>query len=222
MKKLIKKDGKYYEECDIVMSPTEKPALDSIFIADNGKFFMSNQHEGLDYPNPHYLYVLSKEEIKEGDWFVVRVFGKWKIQQWDRSYAKDKQETNHILYETCKKIIAATDESLALPSIPKEFLKQFCEAGGIWKVLVEQKAYFESMESCMRGISPIEFDLKVSSDNTIKPIQKENNYTMSHEKLRDLLIGYGREMSHMGISSIFGGLKENNLDIDNWIEQNLK
>ena len=61
---------------------------------------------------PQYLYILSDEEIKEGDWFI-------KLNQMKLMQCKDKTYTfvneeflNSNDAKDCKKIIATTDKSL--------------------------------------------------------------------------------------------------------------
>ena len=116
-------------------------------------------------------------------------------------------QTNSFRFEDIKKIIATTDESLSLictcgaikkvptglciecgkfinTSIPRpsnEFLKKYCELGGIDEVLVEYKCSYEdcNMFGCHKyeGCHLIQ-QLKVAPDNTISiyPITNETQF----------------------------------------------
>ena len=114
-------------------------------------------------------------------------FDKWSTQYQNRDY-KD--------LDNCFKIVATTDESLSLictcgaikkvptglciecgkfinTSIPRpsnEFLKKYCELGGIDEVLVEYIEYVNKIGSCSSGegvVNGTNQYIKVAPDNTI-------------------------------------------------------
>ena len=72
-------------------------------------------------PIYQHLYILSDEEIKEGDIILTKEYGVWEYRKapcplpyWGNSNG-------------CKKIIATTDSSLNLPSISQSFVKKYIE-----------------------------------------------------------------------------------------------
>ena len=125
-------------------------------------------------------------------------FDKWSTQYQNRDY-KD--------LDNCFKILATTDESLSLictcgaikkvptglyiecgkfintpiPRPSNEFIKKYCEVGGIDEVLVEYKCEYEdcNMFGCHKyeGCSKMQL-LKVAPDNTISiyPITNETQF----------------------------------------------
>ena len=118
-------------------------------------------------------------------------FDKWSTQYQNRDY-KD--------LDNCFKIVATTDESLViningnrgdllpdvsfditLPRPSNEFIKKYCELGGIDEVLVEYKCSYEdcNMFGCHKyeGCHLIQ-QLKVAPDNTISiyPITNETQF----------------------------------------------
>ena len=94
-----------------------------------------------------HLYILSDDEIKEGDWYLLD----------DNTINKASANLRYKNHE--KKIIASTDSSLKLPRPSNEFNKKYCEEGGINEVLVEYMDYKLNNE--------IQEVLKVAPDNTI-------------------------------------------------------
>jgi hypothetical protein len=183
------------KQVDVVMLPTEKANVGMIAkcIKDDftnsfdriGKLCLITNNEFYKpniYWQPQHLYFLSDDEIKEGDyWFNL----------------DDNTINNDIsLYKlannapSCKKIIATTDESLTtekqyksgwgakinLPRPSNEFLKKFCELGGVDKVLVEYEKVSRLMSAdivekenwTLLKDHKFTFErLKVAPDNTI-------------------------------------------------------
>jgi len=194
-------EGKFYQECDIIMLSTNTDSVVkkqiSTGILDYSPAMMKMKEK--DWENQH-LYFISDEEIKKGD----KVYHLPSKEIGEVLEVKDK--TLFIQYPSeqvicvkynCKKIIATTDKLLTcngvkregesctynnnckfpkcqLPRPSNEFLKKFCELGGINKVLIEYTKYQEYN-------MPYKMSLKIAPDNTItcKPISK------SHSELWD-------------------------------------
>ena len=147
-----------------------------------------------EFYQPQNLYFLSDEEIKEGDWvYLNNGIGNY-------IFSVSNKNINAIMTNpTSKKIIATTDESLSierwiqtnkksksyniqqnvettklvnilLPRPSNEFLKKYCELGGIDKVLVE---YNEGNEYLAGIVGNNEIwntypnEPKIAPDNTI-------------------------------------------------------
>lgn len=126
MNNLKEINGQYYKECNVVMLPTK----DKSYIWWNGfKLKDTMPPEIMINGNEfQHLYIISNEEIKEGDWVInyYNVIAKW---------------GGHGDLNGCKKIIASTDKSLGLSEPSQDFLKLYIEeynkSNQIKKVLVE-------------------------------------------------------------------------------------
>lgn len=184
------------KEIQVVMLPTEKAKSD-ISKGNKTGFLVYHEFfrgtEGI-YTNHTYqhLYFLSDEEIKDGDWFLAFIERKWVLRQCLRLSSGYIITTEHSQINSldCKKIIATTDPELGLPRPSNEFLKKYCELGGIDKVLVEydkiqtgdkcsgcgdshpMNIYSDSGHGCKYcgcfDLSPLyKLQLKVAPDNTI-------------------------------------------------------
>lgn len=109
--KLIQIGGKSYKECEVVMLSTEKATTGMIVKSFNKTFeiitnknFDDKCQEVLNKSskNPQHLYILSSEEIKEGDWYI------------NLRNNSIYQATDWIYVSTCKKIIATTNSKLII------------------------------------------------------------------------------------------------------------
>ena len=235
--KSIMKDGKPHKIAQVVMLPTN----DQTQIAkghDNNRFIYADkpmsdtQNNRAGYMNQH-LYILSSEEIKEGDWCID-----------DNNYIFKmtaefiKNNTHHNWQEYYKKIIATTDEALTykisvdcgssigntlhtknLPRPSDDFLKAFVKANGkgFDKVLVE---YIKLEEPTDDGNSKkyIQYDLKIAPDNiiTIKPVEKgKKDYGI--EYLKFIATRFAHECRLKGVVSNH----ETCTLFDKWIKENL-
>ena len=160
------------KQVDVVMLPTEK--VSKIIRCHNNKLWYNDTKWLNTY---QHLYLLSDDEIKEGDWiFVFGVIIKVLMCNNEILFFDNGTKTQRI---ECKKIIATTDESLRKPSgemypewdyLPRpsnEFLKKYCELGGIDKVLVEYELDSFKFMSTLCTTKQEEYKLKVTLDNTI-------------------------------------------------------
>lgn len=109
----------------------------------------------------YHLYLITDDEIKEGDWYINILLGEGKL--YNKGDNPNKSLPEH------KKVIASTDPELGLeiiysekedtndplqydkeikgnvlPQIPESFIKAYVEAGGINSALVE----YEDLEEC--------------------------------------------------------------------------
>ena len=99
MSQLIEQNGKYYKPSDVVILETDRES--NIIKAANTNFLTYVEHWSGKH-KPQYLYFLSDEEIKEGDWVYHHASNK--------VFKYDGQGLCVIV----KKIIATTDSSLSL------------------------------------------------------------------------------------------------------------
>lgn len=165
---LIKNYNLMKKRVEIVMLPTEKAQI----YKENEKLYFNPTTMHIPVkPEPQHLYFISDDEIKDRDWCYDNFLGL--VFQFEIGEANSDFIKKHI-----KKIIATTDEELnkdliydgeyfdsefkkGLPRPSKEFLKKYCELGGIDKVLVEYDCDHSQMPNKVIDI------LKVAPDNTI-------------------------------------------------------
>lgn len=153
--------------------------------------------------NHNHLSFTTDEEIKSGDPYYIpsekaisickEVKNGWIISQDYPHYTRLSSEV--------VKIVASTDESLGLPRPSNEFLKAYCEKGGIDQVLIEYESVGPGFHAW--------YDVKIAPDNTITihPV-KEKTYT------RDEVIEFCKKAFKAQYGSgIYG--------FENWIKNNL-
>lgn len=205
---------------------------------NNGGLYMPNWCPDDECFN---LYFLSNEEIKEGDWAMNMYNDTHSIFNINRvhtdGYEGQKPNEKYKFYglgHTLKKIIACTDKTLKFrtyqgncghyitheaPRPSNEFIKLYCEKGGIEDVLVE---YVDNGEEDWMGDDysgqPFwnpNYQLKVAPDNTItiKPVKdswsrEEVEMLCSHAFLRK---DVGRGLPFDYTDDNFKKWKENNL-----------
>ena len=131
-----------------------------------------------------HLYFTTDEEIKEGDWAYNIV---------QRTYFMVSKSFMKLIGNTLptnKKTIATTNTKLnlgicedckqdkdyrhnfikctcSLPQPSQAFIEAFCNAGGIWKVLVEYTDWCDYDDDDATGIDRPDLRLKVNSNNEI-------------------------------------------------------
>jgi hypothetical protein len=105
-----------YKTHPIVMLPTNQKAH-NIYCVDNLEYH-TDKRLSLNGAEQH-LYVISEEEIKEGDWYIDDGDNVRQSVTSDNSYWERRSDY--------MKIIATTDKSLNLPSIPHSFIAYFIE-----------------------------------------------------------------------------------------------
>lgn len=191
---LIHIGDKAYKECDVIMLPAKesKIHLHKFDTEDRLTYSISDIESIAKFKSiPQHLYILSDEEIKEGDWFIdlKDICGpnilNCHIKGIDR---KGIPHVDGLTLGRCKKIIATTDKSLKiksevdgvikmitleeeLPRPSNEFLQAYVKAQGkIDKVLVE----YELVKGVGTNGWFEKWVPKVAPDNTItiKPIQE--------------------------------------------------
>jgi hypothetical protein len=232
------------KKCTVVMLPTNKKAIkkgDIYQIGLQGKpGVMFHCTAGFNITSnssavKQHLYILSNDEVKENDWFYCELHKSVYLCE-----TEDLENRNFI-----KKIIATTDSllnlvfdnvtyalefadkypthltSIARPS--NEFIKKFCEKGGIWEIMVEYEyhcdrylctlfhTYPKCNETCKDSQQLVK--PKVAPDNTISIYPVKDNW--NREEIVTLFKKY--------LEDIYKMYQEGNTkwDLDKWIEENL-
>jgi hypothetical protein len=232
--KTIKINNKQYQECNIVMLPSSDK--NSLIYSNSLLNKLSYGELSPSKCNHYYLYILSNDEIKEGDWCIETHI---KSPNFNKLFkAHNKQHYLHSVeacnnYDSIKKVIAAIDTSLKLPQIPTTFIQQYISAYNngnvIEKCLVEveeckvckgTKRHIVSMfgeVNCgycqkIEGIEKLykKLPIKLNENNEISillPTVEKQRF--SREEVVELLKQFNND-------------KPGVFDCTNWIEQNLK
>jgi hypothetical protein len=127
-----------------MLSTNEKS---NISLGDSGKGLIYHTHTKPEYDKRTYqhLYILSDDEIKEGDWCLFKqiIGSEYKLCKITYKFGNqltsllengNKQEEASQYY---KKIIATTDESLGLPQPSQSFIEKFVEEYNKGNVITE-------------------------------------------------------------------------------------
>lgn len=196
---VIQIGGKSYKECDIVMLLTKEQRWKIGNEHDDRYEFYSFVDKKLysRQSNAHnwslsYLYILSSEEIKEGDWYYnsssKTIHQSNGIEIFD--YRKDKQVNWKIIASTNSELkeenVLCND--IPLPRLSNDFIKAFVKANGkgFEKVLVEYEYKGREYVDEQDGIGYDKVVLKVSPDNTITIKSVEEKTYWSREEVIQL------------------------------------
>lgn len=208
------------KRCQVVMLPTNEKA--PIWKNINNEIRLTHPNRicpgNVKY---QHLYILSNDEIKEGDWYYI--FGNrpqlCQKKEENRLFSNFDNEINGaelswylefrekpIKHRHCFKIIATTDTSLTtisretiesqdlaeelyqLPRPSNEFIKKYCEKGGI--DLIEVAC--DNIRNTVTG-GVYDLKIKVAPDNTITiyPIEE----TFSKEEVLSLFHQFVHEVA---------------------------
>lgn len=126
-KDLIIKQGELYYIKGIVASliADRKTALMRSF--KNGVVLSEQNNECSRFPKYLYIHIASEQPVKKGEWCL------WNSQH---EYHLVRAHSDNALLHY--KVIATMDESLNLPKIPDEFIREYAEKDGkISEMLVQ-------------------------------------------------------------------------------------
>ena len=199
MSQLIEIEGRYYQEAEIVMLVTKYGKI-TLHDYNNLKTLSLAQgnHKGTENTIiPQHLYILSNEEIKEGDWYIDDINTIRQSITSDKDYWAVRQDY--------KKIIATTNTSLYVPitqdkpfdelpqpsdSFIKKYIEEYNKGNVITKVLVEYE-----IGKSYSGNSGLEVKqwLKVDSNNTIT-IKKVEPELYTREQVEQYIIYVYRDI----------------------------
>jgi hypothetical protein len=177
-----------------------------------------------------HLYFTSDEEIKEGDWYIHTGVTHNERKTYHNLYlsykgtrkieGKDNVFVDGMFVNDCKKIIATTDKSLGLSQIPQDFIKEYCDAGGIDEVMVELEEFRIKKECGCKGMyyrcgckDEYKNQIKTNPDNTINIRRIKDSW--SREEVVALIKKSKIDFPlHRGIQLLEG-------ELNKWIEKNL-
>ena len=201
---------------EVIMLPTEDETHIHKGKTTNELFYASNLVTGHKSWEHQHLYITTDEEIKEGDWYIEKTgLGWYKPSKMMKQYLEVKE-----FIIRCRKIIATNDKELhkydildtgenipGIAQIPQSFIKEYCNKGGIDKVMVEYEfAKLELMEYI--------FEPKLTPNNEIiiHPIKDSWN----REEVSAKCIAFADLCLHKGILR-----EEVRGEFTNWIKENL-
>lgn len=227
-----------FKKCSLVILPTnERIDVGSIVTrpSDNRMAIVNVLTKDDPQPCVHqYLYILSDEEIKEGDWYITS----------DNKLLQCRKVLMKLIYtygdygrnpNGCRKVICTTDKSLVmkfdiiggfetglcLPQPPQSFIEYFVHEYNKGNVVSEVEVEYEQIHWKGTKLSyEDKFNLKINpKDNTITINKLKDMY--SREELEYLLHRVVNE-SHCG----FDRIKHANSNecagfVNKWIETNL-
>lgn len=225
------------KKAQVVMLPTEDRCF--IFMNKNKTWLKSSNVILDDHPverNQH-LYIVSDDEIKEGDWFIQTHQAIQTLVQCDKQNVEAiKHFQSNVL--KAKKIIATTDTSLRinselsnsnsikfqLPQPSQQFIEKYIESYNKGNVIIDVLVELLSEESygCdLAYYGLIEPEIKVNlKDNTITIKKLKDNWNREEliEKLKSILYDS---------SSLVYTFPDNTVEsiddelFNNWIKDNL-
>jgi hypothetical protein len=215
----------------VMLSTNEKAKIGDIVMSKFDDIHILTKNDGKEYAKTvtsQHLYILSDEEIKEGDWFVGFADGSIKpfVMKADESTVEiNNWQLNKKGYSSNKKIIATTDRSLkvfihttmaidmddcyeSLPQPSQSFIEKFVEEYNKGNVITEVMVEYESIGAYANPKYNSDYQLKINSDNTINIINSKERW--SREEVVELLYKHTEYM--------LSGKKDT---LDKWIEENL-
>jgi len=205
----------------VVMLPTnEKAGAVDILIHSNK---LSIESPNFHHYNPQHLYILSDEEIKEGDWYY---------DPYNKQIIKSPYNHFPLEFGECKKIIATTDKSIILPERfpsftylpqpPQSFIEHFVAEYNKGNIITDVMVEYENIDM---DFDPTEQNgikwqtiLKINSDNTINISIPKDSW--SRDEVKQLFDKWN-DIVYKGYYVAKKDL-ETVLDYsDKWIEENL-
>jgi hypothetical protein len=165
----------------VVMLPTEDEIGSLYGYKDKSMLFNYNPEGYIkteaekEYTEHYHLYFTTDDEIKEGDWYLIKVFkgdNKYKL-----STQPCRKEEIHLQSSyDCKKVVASTEKLIIknygisldgdidlneyIPQPSQAFIEKYCKVGGIDEVLIEEECFI----STPMGEG---YRIKVDNHNTI-------------------------------------------------------
>lgn len=216
-----------YKECDVVMLTAKEKAGLVINPTGNKIQYSSFVKSAKYYTDAGFkcchLYVLSDEEIKEGDWCYYKGH---LVKACNKSFNDG----------TWKKIIVTTDESLAvskpfetkdmgtlgnslipLPKPPQSFISLYIEEYNKGNMITKIMVEYESKPIYVNNgsMAPIDYQLKIHSDHTINVKLVKESWS------REEVIAFANKAIYDYIGSNSVNIKVNLRLEERWIEQNL-
>ena len=210
MSQLKEIEGRYYQEAEVVMIATDKRTrIDKIRNSLRYSIYLIPSNAFSEF---QHLYIISNEEIKEGDWCIDKYNQIWQFLDncligFDANKNK-RFRTDNVEGHKVKKIIATTDASLYVPitqdkpfdelpqpsdSFIKKYIEEYNKGNVITKVLVEYDFNQHKFMATLCTTKEKEYTLKVDSNNTIT-IKRLEPELYTREQVEQYIINVYRDI----------------------------
>ena len=227
-----------FKPAQVIMLPTPKESVILLNPTTN-KLVLTKEIASKVYPieeyiklgfKPQHLYIISDDEIKEGDW-VIHI---------GNPYFQFKESMRNLLCDDCKKIIATTNTSLNyetpfygmdednnFPQPSQQFIEKYIESYNKSSVGSNNFTIIDVLVELdiQHLIDETNGEIVEYTDNTLKINPKNNTITIKKLKNnwnREEIVEFGekiREYCKNGYKS--DSLHKVFYEWDNWIKENL-
>jgi hypothetical protein len=183
MSSLKEQNGKYYQQCKVVMLATENKSTIYLDLEENKTGLYNKPESSLDELISQHLYILSDEEIKEGDWCLEGLSPLAPTELIKVTKEDLERCIENYNYGSCKKIIATTDQWLELkphPNVSQSFIKKFIEEynkGNVIEDVLVEYEFYNTKPNSPAIYGKFKERLKVDSDNTITIKKVKDTYS---------------------------------------------
>lgn len=229
-----------FKRAQVIMLPTDKIDLNTICLNKvTGLFLCTKQHliqnvfnTLIEYKSaiPQHLYIISDDEIKQGDYFLadnrISQSSNNGIPNW--VLCKCIKVKNTWIYcdeipgeghngDWCKKIIATTDSSLNLPQPSQQFIEKYIESYNKDEIITNVLVEYDNLWTGYETVYDEEFGdcQEKAYESFIKTNSKNNTITI--KKVKD---NWNRE-EIFALITTFNNAKVDASNVVKWIEENL-
>ncbi len=217
-----------FKRAQVIMLPTKEKS-NTIKVNNTLLYYKEKDNPVLGCYQPQHLYIISDEEIREGDWVLCldetdSTVMNWNINQCIFKHIKGGNCTQ------CKKIIATTDTSLTikhkyssylrdwnLPQSSQQFIEKFIEEYNKGNIITNVLVEYETLKTTANNKHFGEGHI-YSITNKLKINPKDNTITI--KKLKD---SWNREEVSNLIKLFANNYQyaSNDIGYNKWIEENL-
>lgn len=220
-----------FEKCQVIMLPAKEATKIGVCIKDMAdrkhgylEYFSSPMFMSTEYWDPQYLYILSDNEIKAGDWAYHAergiIFHVKKILENHFIPVNFEELRLTPTKSKCLKIIATNNPELNLPGIPATFIHSYCaSSGSITEVMVQYEPDEIATKLSWADNKSKSFEMYIKENWIYKPkvlegtiLTKSIKQTFTRAEVEALLLKYDAELH--------GGLT-NTTSLNAWINKNL-
>ena len=221
-----------YKKCKAVLLPSKENAplmidlnesswsdtYKKLLYSKNFDFDEFDHTKNFTHTNKQHLYILSDDEIKEGDWF------------YDIELKAINKRVGVIPFKSydCKKVIATTDNTLLndddfinsvtpfrnLPELSQQFIQQYVEAYNNGKPIEEVDVEYRLIDYAVEDEpnSSFKYGVITNSNNTINIRLVKDTWT--RDEVIKLLYSFGNKMENAEYNEPYWRYEK-------WIEESL-
>lgn len=233
-----------FKKCKVVMLPTNEKVNRGIWLRSakfgTGQYLFNNMITGPVHSNEKYqhLYILSDEEIKEGDWVIIN---NEHIRQVSKttciidSRCLEVNGFNAVVKTACKKIIATTHKSIFpeetkdcigwYPQPSQSFIEKYIEEYNKGNIITEVMVEYEYLPGRRVEADPEIHGTKLKinpKDNTITIRKIKDSWTK--EEVIEIMKQFKKDcemFSNTSFRKKYGKILTYSEMENKWIEENL-